>query len=269
MRRRAVVAAIGLFAVVGAGCAETGSDRDKPANSAALMPGTGGGAPVAAAAAPDPCEGAVGECAQVAQADVDGDGSLDRVAVAVSKHEDSGATVEVRVGRAGSVDEISFEAPVMLQPGDGAPADYFVGAYKLSRTTGADVVVHLVPGRGNADQFGVVAWSGGELEVVPQPPRQQAGAQPDPEGRWLFQSSHGVVESVKCSPSGGAITVQRLSAATAEGVEIPGGGLREDNRFEFRDSDWFPTGSDNVPDTSFSYTFDAHTQTFDCASVEE
>lgn len=215
----------------------------------------------------DPCAGVAG-CVAVANVDVDGDGVRDSVGIAVTRVAPppqvalGKATITLRVSHAGQVATRQVDSPGAL-PGSGAPTDVYVGAYKISRTTGADLVLHTQLGQGSPEQFVVIGWDGAGLSVVPAPPTGTSVTNPK-SGVWLFASSHGARDTTSCA-NGASITVQRLSAASMEGEPIPGGGLRESNHFAFVDGHWDPTGSENVPDSSFSYNFDPHTQTFDCA----
>ncbi|GAC83351.1 hypothetical protein GP2_011_00780 [Gordonia paraffinivorans NBRC 108238] len=132
----------------------------------------------------------------------------------------------------------------------------------MSRAQGADLVLHLVPGQGNAEQFAVISWDGSELVALPQPPSADRTGAQEP-GVWYLGSSHGRQDSVACRTPG-EIAMVRLTAATSEGVPVPGGGRREENFFTFSGDSWQPAGSDNQADTSFSYSWNAHENAFRC-----
>jgi hypothetical protein len=254
MRRLAVL----LLAIIGvvAGCT-SGSDNSGPSSGGSVARTVDSGSPSTAVAVADPCDGAGAGCAQVAEADVDGDGAVDRVGIIVDRPT---AAITVRAAAASGVSEIRLGIDGQ-QPSGGSPAGVFVGAYRISRTSGADVVLHTQVGQGNADQFAVIGFGGGNLVRVPRPPALSANY-PDPDV-WYIGTSHGVHEWVTCD-QGASVTMSILSAPTAEGIPLPGGGIRESNHFAFNSGTWTPTGSENVADANFSYDFDPHTQTFQC-----
>lgn len=216
--------------------------------------------------APDPCAGIDG-CREVATVDVDGDGALDRVGIAVAQQPPPDpqvvygeATITVAVATSGAhVARIDVNSRGILPVTSAGPQPY-VGAYRISRKAGADVVLHTQLGQGNSEQFAVIGWQGGQPVLVDRPP---SDANADVTGVWYIGSSHGVHEWVTCA-DGAAVTMNKLSAPTAEGIPIPGGGIREENLFVFNSDTWSPNGSKNIADNNFSYDFDPHTQTFQC-----
>jgi hypothetical protein len=116
-------------------------------------------------------------------------------------------------------------------------------------------------GHGNTDEFAVIGWDGAGLVRVPRPPEASANY-PDPNV-WYMMESHGTQQWVTC-PGGGTITLDTLSAPTAEGIPLPGGGIRQSDKWSFVDGRWSPSGSENVSDDDFSYDFDPHVETFKC-----
>lgn len=267
---RSVWAQLVMSSLVLTACAEStvgqGSPEPSSASTSAVADATAS-ANAMATRSVDPCAGVAG-CMAVANVDVDGDGVSDSVGIAVTREAPppqvvfGKTTITVRVGHAGRVATRAIASPGAL-PGSGSPKDVYVGAYRISRTAGADLVLHTQLGQGSPEQFVVVGWDAAGLTAVPAPPTGTSVTNPKPDV-WLFASSHGAHDTASCA-NGANVTVQRLSAATVEGTPVPGGGLRESNHFAFVDGQWNPTGSENVPDSSFSYSFDPHRQTFDCA----
>jgi hypothetical protein len=129
------------------------------------------------------------------------------------------------------------------------------------RKDAADLVLHTQRGGGSSEQFAVIGWQAGAPASVARPPELDANF-PDATV-WYIGSSHGVHEWVTCA-DGAAVTMNKLSAPEAEGIPLPGGGIREENHFAFENAQWSPNGSENVADNNFSYDFDPHTQTFQC-----
>jgi hypothetical protein len=255
-----VSAAALALAVAVVGCAESAtSEAPNTAHNAFGTP------PAVSATAADPCTGIAG-CTEIARVDVDGDAALDRVGITISRETPppqvayGEATIGVLVASGSAVNRIDVHSPGVLPGSDSAPTPY-VGAYPISRKNGADLVFHTQLGGGSSEQFAVVGWSGGKPSLVIRPPVLNANY-PDP-AVWHIGSSHGVHEWVTCA-DGAAVTMNKLSAPTAEGIPIPGGGIREEDHFAFDGGQWSPTGSENVADDNFSYDFDPHTQTFHC-----
>lgn len=272
MRVARVALAIGGLVLAGCSAAPAGppaSEAAPTSTAATTSAPTTSVATTTAAPRPavDPCAGVTG-CVRVASVDVDGDGARDNVGITVTRDAPppqvafGKATITVLVSHDGAVVTTQVDSPGVLA-GDGGLRDAYVGAYKISRDSGADLVLHTQLGGGSAEQFVVVGWDGAGLAVVPAPPAGMSVTNPK-VGVWLLASSHGSRDTVSCGVGAG-VTVQRLSAASQEGEPIPGGGVRESNHFAFVDGQWEPTGSENVPDTTFSYDFDPNTQTFDCA----
>ncbi|MET9328464.1 hypothetical protein [Tsukamurella sp. NPDC003166] len=217
--------------------------------------GDGAGVPGRSTAV-DPCAGVAG-CAEVAVADVDGDGSPDRVGVARQKVESS-PEITTLVATRNTVHTLTLKARGIAYP---TPAEIYRGAFAISRAEGADLALHLVPGRGNAEQFAVVTWDGAKLVTLAPPPYVNGNEAVKTTDFWYLGSSHGTQHTVKCLQPAEIALVQ-LSAAVAEGVPVEGGGKREEDRFTFVGSGWQASGSTNVADTSYSYSFDAHTAVF-------
>ena len=227
---------------------------------------TNGAAPMSTITSTDPCTGIDG-CREVATVDVDGDGALDRVGVATTQQLPPShnvavgeATVTVAVAVQSTVSRIDVNSPGLLPGFDSFPQPY-VGAYRISRTNGADLVLHTKMGQGAPEQFAVIGWKDRRPILVDRPPAEADDSRS--ASVWYIGSSHGIREWVTCS-DGAAVTMNRLSAAVAEGLPVPGGGIREENLFVFEGDSWLPNGSRNIADNNFSYDYDPHTQTFQC-----
>lgn len=248
-----------VVALAASGCV----NRSTPTQS--ITSSGNGAASAPANAAADPCDGVAG-CAEVATVDVDGDGAPDRVGMTISRETPppqvvfGNATIGVLIASGATVHRIDVHSPGALPGTESQPTPY-VGAYRISRGNGADLVFHTQLGHGNSEQFVVVGWSAANPTLVVRPPVLNANY-PDP-AVWYVMSSHGQHEWMTCA-DGAAITANKLSAPTEEGIPIPGGGIREVNHFTFDGTQWFPSGSDNIADNDFSYDFDPHTQTFQC-----
>ncbi|TSE00807.1 hypothetical protein FOS14_07325 [Skermania sp. ID1734] len=207
-----------------------------------------------------PCQ--TSSCRIVSKADINGDGSLDLVGLAFTPDQTSTpefpeGTLTVRVSTPDGIQQTQ-----VAKSSGPAPNNYYVGAFRISRRSGADLVFHTVEGLGNAEQFVVIGWTDGHLIQIPTPPDPQP-VQRDPN-IWYFNSSHGQHYWATCG-SGAEVTLNKLRAAVEEGIPIPGGGLRESNHFAFQNGSWTPTGSENVADNTFSYTdFHPDTDTFQC-----
>jgi hypothetical protein len=237
--------------------------------SAPATTGSGGGSTASGGAAQvaDPCAGGPAGCVALGTVDVDGDGALDAVGVTVGQQPPPDpnlaygpATITVRVATASGVHEIRVDNPDGNLP-SGSPADVLTGAYPISRPVGADLVLHTAAGHGDSDKFVVIGWGGGDLVRVPRPP-QSAANFPDPN-IWYMQESHGTQEWVTC-PGNGSITLVTKSAPSAEGIPLPGGGIRQSDKWSFAAGQWTPAGSENIADNEFSYDFDASVDTFKC-----
>lgn len=265
-RRWALLVAAVTAVLAGAGCsAETGTAV--PENAAVSTVG-GSGATASPTATVDPCAGASGTCQVVRIVDVDGDGTPDPVAIAYSSDAPAPGIafgtshITTRVGINGTVHSVTQNVSGSAYP---TPFDIFRGAFAISRAHGADLALHLVRGQGNAEQFSVIGWNGAELVPLPQPPIPGATSMATP-GIWYLGSSHGKQDSIVCRTPG-EIAVVSLSAATQEGIPIPGGGRRTENYFTFSANAWQPRGSDTTADSSFSYAWDAHTNAFRCTPL--
>jgi hypothetical protein len=255
-----------VLTVVGLSVAGCGNPGSSPTDTSMGAPQSRS-APAAesSASAPvDPCTGIAG-CREVAPVDVDGDGTADRVGISIYQappppqvvYGDTTITMSIAVGP--HVQRIDVKSSGDLPVKDGSRQPY-VGAYRISRKTGADLVLHTLRGQGQAEQFAVIGWQGGQPKLVNRPPRDANAQATDV---WAMGSSHGVHEWVVCA-DGAAVTMHKLSAPIAEGIPIPGGGIHEENAFVFDSGAWSANGSKNVADDNFSYDFDPHTQTFLC-----
>jgi len=190
--------------------------------------------------------------------DVDGDGALDRVGIAT---QDIFPTVTLRVANVDGVHERVLQLTDPLLPDEPLPAGAFVGAFIISRTKGADLVVQSRFGRGDSDEFHVIGWRDGELVDVPRPPVAGTG-DADPAG-WSFFGSHGNLVWVTCDGDA-AITVNNHSAPTAEGIPIPGGGILQSDHWIFTDGQWMAQGSENVQAGAIHYDPSGRDVVFRC-----
>ena len=217
----------------------------------------------------NPCNGVSGTCEVVRKVDVDGDGQTDEVAIAYASDP---ASPQVAFGTSHVTTLAAINGNVFRLTEDfngvpyTAPTEIFRGAFAMSRAQGADIALHLAMGQGNPEQFAVISWDGSKLVALPQPPDpNQQGAQRTP-GIWYLGSSHGKQQFVKCKQPG-EIAFVDLSAATREGIPVPGGGRREENYFVFSGDSWQPNGSTNTADNSFSYSWSPHSNGFDCPAL--
>ncbi|MDT5101325.1 MAG: hypothetical protein QOC76_5062 [Mycobacterium sp.] len=246
-----VALAFGL--VLAAGCSGGGGSNSSGSGV------DGGPAPSATkSAVADPCAGGPPGCATVGKADVDGDGGLDVIGVIVDRQPPSSpnvvngpASVTVRVATAGGTQEMRVDSITGMLPGGGTAQDVFAGAFLISRPQGADLVLHTDLGAGNADQFAVIGWRGGGLTRIPPPPVAQGNF--GDAAYWVMMESHGSMAWATCDGDA-SITLVSQSAPTAEGIPIPGGGLRESDHWKFVNAAWTPMGSENVADDSNPYT---------------
>jgi hypothetical protein len=238
------------------GCSDGGGSGAGSGSSG----GGGGSVPgVTQSAVADPCAGEAPGCVTVGDADVDGDGALDAIGVIVDRQPPSSpnvvngpASVTVRVAVAGGTQEMRVDSTTGMLPGEGTARDVFVGAFLISRPKGgADLVLHTSLGAGNADEFAVIGWGSGGLTRVPPPPVAQGNF--GDAANWVVMESHGTAAWVTCDGNA-SITMVTQSAPTAEGIPIPGGGLRESDHWKFANAAWTPMGSENVADDSNPYT---------------
>jgi hypothetical protein len=233
MNFRFVVSVVGALLLAGCGGNSVGGQGDSPTAAPHHPSGP------AAVTIGDPCEGGPGGCVSVGKVDVDGDGVIDAVAIASRENP---ATITIRVATADGIHERLLQPEQLPIPDEPLPAGAFVGAFIISRTKGADLVVQSRFGRGDSDEFHVIGWRDGELVDVPRPPVVAGDA--DPAG-WSFFGSHGNLVWVTCDGDA-AITVNNHSAPTAEGIPIPGGGILQSDHWKFTDGQWTAQGSENV-----------------------
>ena len=230
--------------------------------------GQQGGAAPGAPQAADACAGAPAGCVTVGRVDVDGDGGLDSVGVIVNREPPSSpnvvngpANVVLRVATAAGTQEKRVDSSTGVLPGAGTAQDVFTGAFRISRPTGADLVLHLTRGAGNADEFAVIGWAGGQLAPVTPPPVAKTTF-PNPDS-WGLVESHGSLAWVTCDGDA-SITVVTQSAPTAEGIPLPGGAIRESDHWKFDDGAWTPMGSENAGDDSNPYATEGQPDIFRC-----
>ncbi|WP_026919100.1 hypothetical protein [Gordonia shandongensis] len=231
-----------------------------------------------AAAPVDPCSTASGSCMHVLDVDVTGDGRSDPVGVESAAGTESAAEiVTVHVGVDGGVRSVKLPATRSANAYT-EPSDIFRGAFSLSRPQGADIVVHLVPGAGDADQFAVIGWEDDRPTVLGQPDRGRPAA--GTPGVWYLQSSHGVQESVACrtpgeiavvartpAPGGGTRTPGGGTRTPGGGTRTPGGGTRTEVTFRYSGDAWQQITTTTVADSGFHDTWSAHEQAFDCTPL--
>lgn len=245
-------------------CSAGGSGGTAPANvSGSGVSGTGPSQPAVA----DAC-GATAGCVTLGHVDVDGDGVLDSVGIAVNREPPSSPNVVngpasfiVRVVTASGAQETRVDSATGSLPGSGSAQDVFTGAFLISRPKGADLVLHTSYGAGNSDEFAVIGWTDGQLAPVPPPPVAKTSF-PNPNS-WGLMESHGKVAWVTCDGDS-SITVVTQSAPTSEGIPLPGGGIRESDHWRFGNGAWTAMGSENAADDSNPYGPDGQPEVFRC-----
>jgi hypothetical protein len=244
LRRLLIVAVVGTVTVA---CHSTA-----PGNGTQPQPPADNG--TAAVASPgDPCAQGPPGCIQVGRADVDGDGQLDRIGVAVEKRPGENeaqhpGTIFVRVANSSGVQAIQADAIQLAKTG--SPTDVFVGAFLMSRARGADLVIQT---RDDflTEMFSVIGWSNGTLISLPAPPARGSAFAGDQV--WKLNQSEGFRDSVICT-DGTAISMVHDIAPLNEGEPVPGGGRRESSRYTFENNEWVFKGFQNTPKDQFSYT---------------
>lgn len=267
--RNQLTLAVALIASMVVGCGARASQNDTPdATESAGQSSAASAAAAAPSSVPepvDPCTG-ISSCREVATVDVDGDGVPDRLGLSVVRQPPQspqvaygGAVITVAVATGDKVHRIDVDSSGNL-PGYGGDPQPFVGAFLISRKAGADLVLHTEIGAGNAERFAVIGWQDGRPMRVNRPPYNANTASVEV---WFISSSHGVREWVTCS-DGAAVTITTLSAAVREGVPVPGGGTRKEQRFAYDSGAWSPASSETIADDNFTYHFDPHTETFQC-----
>lgn len=206
----------------------------------------------------DPCK-AVAGCTEVAPVDVTGNGDLDRVGYAISDASDGGKLIEVDIAHGQTVGTTTLHSPGVLPTVNDKPSPY-VGAYRISRKAGADLVFHTEVGGGASEQFVVLQWVDGHMVYVESPP---PAATASTNVTWYMQSSEGGHAWVTCG-EGASITYHHQYAPTNEGTPQPGAGTRKDDEYTFDTNRWVLGESKQVPDPKYSYTINPHTETFRC-----
>lgn len=236
-----------------------GAKRGVAALTATLLAtacGHSGGPRISTAA--DPCTGILG-CTEVAQVDVTGDGDLDRVGYAISGASDGGKLIQVEIAHGQSVDAMTLASPGVVPTVNDKPSPY-VGAFRISRKSVADLVFHTQVGAGSSEQFVVLQWVDGHAVYVESPPPATNGSN---NVTWYMQSSEGGHDWVSCG-DGASITYHHQYAPTSEGMSQPGGGTRKDDEYTFDTNRWVLGESKQIPDPRYSYTLNPHTDTFRC-----
>jgi hypothetical protein len=237
---------VSVVSTVTVACHHTTSGNDTQP-----WPPAGKGAAVISSAG-DPCAGGPAGCMQVGRADVDGDGQLDRIGVAVEKRPGENeyqqpGTIFVRVTN--SVGVQAIQADALQLPKTGSPTDVFVGAFLMSRPRGADLVIQT---RSDflTEMFAVIGWSNGTLTMLPAPPARGSAFAGDHV--WKLTQSEGFRDSVICTDGTGINMVHDI-APLDEGVPVPGGGRRETSRYAFDNNEWVFKSFQNTPKDQFSY----------------
>lgn len=253
---------LGLSVLALAGCT-TSTHHEHPGAQPEMGPGSLE-APAAVSVA-DPCAAGPAGCEQLGTVDVDGDGVADRVGVATQwltpeQHEIGAVLTTVRVATATGIRQREVNGTLIFGDQSG-PRDLLIGAYPISRTQGADLVLHTARGQGGPDEFVVLGWSGNDLAPVPQP--AIAESYPGDPGVWQLSESHGRQHWVSCS-SGGSISVTSEAAGESTGGTLPGGGIIETDHWTFTNGQWSPAGSENAASDDFSFHIDAHKDAFKC-----
>lgn len=212
----------------------------------------------------DPCAGIRG-CDEVAVADVDGDGTPDRIGISVviqpppPKVAFGQATITASISTAGGLKRIDISSDGILRGIEGKPDDHakpYVGAYRISRTKGADLVIETSINQGSYARYAVIGWSGDRPALVSPPEALTSKVHPN---QWILGSSEGSRHWVSCA-DGAAITATLLHEGYGN---APGAALKEVDRFVFHDGDWMPNGSDNLPDNTDDW-LTKKTPDFDC-----
>ncbi|SHV39166.1 Uncharacterised protein [Mycobacteroides abscessus subsp. abscessus] len=259
-RRTVAVAAVLVLALAVAGCGADHSTENKQGSTATaktVPPGTA-----------DPCAGVVG-CDEVAATDVDGDGTLDRVGLAVPADVKFGypTTVTVVVSTGGEVKRVDAPSHGLLPgTGSGSPTDHarpYIGAYRISRVKGADLVLNTDMNQGSFGKYTIIGWQNNQPTLV-NPPRPLASTSGSAApSDWMLGPAEGQHRWVKCT-EGAAVTATVLNQAYGDHMP-PGGGLRQTDRFLFQDNDWIPNGSDSVPANGDEWLHSDQVPTnFDC-----
>lgn len=219
----------------------------------------------------DPCAGVAG-CDEVPASDVDGDGTLDRVGVAVPLDVKFGypTIVTVLVSTGSGVKRVEAPSNGMLPGiGSGSPSDHpqpYLGAFRISRNKGADIVLNTSINQGSYGKYAVIGWQNNQPALVNAPrPVANTGTSGVPS-EWRLGPSEGSYQGVKCT-DGASITTTVLNQAYGEQAP-PGGSLRQTDKFLFQDNDWVPNGSDSVPDNSDAWLHSDKVPTnFDCQDL--
>lgn len=206
----------------------------------------------------DPCAEAAGSCTYVGQADVDGDGVVNQIGVGTAS---GSPTIWVAVdGEVSTLSGPESGNSLAFTSAD----DLYFGAFEFSRASGSDIVLHTVPGGGNAEQFLVATWRDGALSWLPSPPRENNFSNVD-QAVWLMQSSHGATTEYACKGSG-VIGFETSYAPTREGTPQPKGDTRDIQRYTFEDGAWVDGGTENVPDPDgWNMNWKAEDDAFQCS----
>ncbi|WP_169585796.1 vWA domain-containing protein [Antrihabitans stalactiti] len=206
--------------------------------------------PPAPSRAPDPCAGVATGCAQVAEVDVDGDGTYDRVAVIATANSGKGnptASVTVKVATAREVEEILIKVEGPLRSSSDCPGKRdqhsepcaYDGAFLISRPRGADLVVTKCVCAGGVPTHTVITWTGNHLSILASPG----------DRNWPTVNYEGSYEWLSCERPG-EVTESRLSPTSYAGMPNPAGGIRKSERFTYADGRWTSVGAESVPDLS-------------------
>lgn len=259
MRLIPIAAAAMLLLAVAACGTETVAGAPEPVSAGAGASAAAGSSAAAAATAVDPCEAASAPCTYMGQADIDGDGVLDQIGLGVGP--DRAAILRVAVR--GQVQELA------MPPQNGSLAftkveDIYVGAFEMTRGTGADIVLYLVPEAGSADQFVVASWLGGEgLGWLPPIPETAVLSGIAASDVWMLLTQRGETNEISCKGDG-VVTFERVWAPNNQGFVQPKGDTRDIHHFTFEGGHWIAGTTQNVPDV-YQGLADARTEAFQCS----
>ena len=243
-----------MLAVVGLTTVACQQQQPTTTSDSPLPPPVAPSSSTVKVSAGDPCSAGPPGCVQIGKADVDGDGELDPIGVAV--HQSPGeqgiaraGTVFVRVATSTGVQAIQFDGEFRL-PKLGSPAEVFVGAFLMSRPRGADLVIQLQSDF-LTEIFTIIGWTNGALTPFPAPGRYRSTTLTHWQS-WALTQAEGFRDTVICT-DGSAIKVVHDIFPESEGVPVPGGGRRETAQYSFATNGWMLKDFQVLPRDQFSY----------------
>lgn len=185
--RYGIAVAAGMFlAIATSGCG----------SNPATKPGSSAGTKVVPSGISDPCAGVAG-CDEMPASDVDGDGTLDRIGVAVPVDVKFGypTTVTVLVSAGGRVKRVDAPSNGMLPGiGSGTSTDHprpYVGSYRISRTKGADLVLNTAISQGSFGRYVVIGWQNDQPALVNSPRPIANTSTSGVPSEWMLGPSEG------------------------------------------------------------------------------